>query len=181
MVGVGGAAAVSGADAPGIAGGTSEASTSLPITKIEPQYLLANTKLASGTGLQNYLTDFDTTEWTATNNYIHAVSSGASEASTIEVDNTTGPTQITGSVVTSPNNYATSSSMCLTSSATLDTKATTNGGNVYGDSIIVQVGVASTAQCNVGPPPPPVFKSQLKVQGGTLRAKGGTVRVKGGN
>jgi hypothetical protein len=124
-------------------------------TLLEPQYLLANTKLPSGTGLQNYLTSFSTTEWTTTNNYIHAVSAADNSTSVIEIDNTTGPTQITGSVVTSPDNYATSTGMCLTSSAALDTKATTNNGDIYSSSILVQVGVASTASCGgvaaVGP------------------------------
>ncbi len=151
-------------------------------TLLEPQYLLANTKLASGTGLQSYNTSFATAEWTTTNNYMHAVSAADNSTSVVEVDNTTGPAVITGSIVTSPDNYATSTGMCLSSPYTLDTKATTNNNDVYSSSIIVQVGVASTASCGPGaPPPPPTFKSELKVQGGTLRSNGGTVRVKGGN
>lgn len=117
-------------------------------TLLEPQYQLANTSYAPGTNLQNFLTSFDPTEWSTTNNYLHAVSAIANSTSTIEIDNTTGPTTITGSSVASPNNYATSTTgICLTSAATLDTKPTNNQGGLYGDNIIVQVGAASTASC----------------------------------
>jgi hypothetical protein len=143
---------------------------------LEPQYQLANTKLANNTSLQNYLTDFDTTEWNTTNNYIHALSSANSSSDVIELDNTTGPTQITGSVVTNPSNYATSTGMCLTSSATLDTKATTNNNDIYGDSIIVQVGQASTASCGpITPSGGPVHNSFTNV---TVILKDETMTIK---
>jgi len=41
--------------------------------------------------------------------------------------------------------------MCLESNATLDVAATTNNGDIYSSSIIVQVGTASTAICATTP------------------------------
>ena len=118
-------------------------------TLLEPQYLLANTKEV-GTAAQSYFNSWDSTEWSTTNNYLHAVSSGASEVSTISVLNASTSLAITGGTVTNPNNYATSTGMCMPATRSdFDTKATVNGGNVFGDSIIAQVGVASTATgCN---------------------------------
>jgi len=120
-------------------------------TLLEPQYLLLNKLIGSGTGLQSYNTLFDTTDWATTNNYIHAVSAADNSTSVVVIQDTSGPTTITGSTVTSPDNYATSTGMCLESNATLDTKATTNNNDIYSSSIIVQVGTASTAICATTP------------------------------
>jgi len=55
-------------------------------TLLEPQYLIANTKLAAGTSLQNFLTSWTSTEWSNdTNTYTHQVDSGAG-SSVIEAD-----------------------------------------------------------------------------------------------
>jgi hypothetical protein len=108
-------------------------------TLLEAQYLLANTGLASGTGLQNYLTKWDSAEWANTTNvYKHAVDATTTITSTIELD-TVVPVQITGSVVTNPNFHATSTSLSMPANGNLDVKATVNDDKVYGSRILVQV------------------------------------------
>ncbi len=123
----------------------------VPPTLLEPQYLLAPFKLPAGTSLTDFDTLFDTADWLTTNNYIHAVSAADNSTSVVTINNTTGDSLITGSTVTSPDNYATSTGMCLTSTATVAPKATTNNNDIYSSSIIVQVGTASTAVCGDAP------------------------------
>ncbi len=103
--------------------------------------------------LQNYITDFDPAEWSTTNNYLHAVDAADNSASVAGIYDTSGTLQI-NSTVTSPDNFATSTTgFCVPAVQTnLDTKATTNNNDLYGDEIIVQVGVASTATGCAGTP-----------------------------
>lgn len=145
-------------------------------TLLEPQYLIAPQILFSGTALQDFLTSFDTTDWGTTNNYLHAVSAADNSTSVVETDNTTGPAVITGSIITSPDNYATSTGMCLTSTAVLAPKATTNNNDVYSDSIIVQVGIASTASC--GPATPTGGPALLYLRNADFYISNGDVYVK---
>lgn len=116
-----------------------------PITLAEPQYLLANTRYAAGTAVQNYITRYDPADWSTTNNYLHAVNAADNSTSAAGLYN--AGTLLTNSTVTSPDNYATSTlGVCMSvAAADLDTKATVNNNDIYGDSIIVQVGVSSTA------------------------------------
>lgn len=73
------------------------------ITKLEEQYLLANTALAAGTALQNFLSGWDPAEWSGVDNaYVHQVDSSSGNTSVVEID-TAGGTQVSGSVVTSPS------------------------------------------------------------------------------
>ena len=128
-------------------------------TKLEAQYLLANKTLASGTGLQNYLTYWDTTEWTNTSNtYTHQVDAANGSASVIEVDTAAGA-QVTGSVVSSPDNSGVSSSMTMPATGNnLDVKATTNNGDVYASRILVAVTPDTTA-----PTPNPHTSQQYRL------------------
>ncbi len=121
-------------------------------TKLEAQYLLANRTLFSGTALQKYHTYFDTAEWTnSANTYTHQVDAANGSASVVEID-TEGGTQVSGSVVTSPDNSGVSSSMTGLSTGDLDVKATTNNGDVYASRILVAVTPDITA-----PTPNPYF------------------------
>ena len=125
--------------------------TSSP-TKLEPQYLLANRTLFSGTALQKYHTYWDTAEWTnSANTYTHQVDAANGSVSVVEVDTEAG-TQVTGSVVTSPDNAGVSSAMTMPATGDLDIKATTNNGDVYASKIIVAVTPDTTA-----PTPNPYF------------------------
>jgi len=113
------------------------------LTKLEPQYLLANTSLAAGTGLQNFRTKWDSTEWSGvTNSYIHQVDC-ASTTSTIVLQHTLGgtPVTVTNSTVTNPVNMGVSSAMTMPSDQDIDVKATTNGGSLYGSRIVVGTSV----------------------------------------
>ena len=112
---------------------------------LEAQYLLANAKLASGTGLQKFLTSWDATEWAgSTNVYKHEVDSASGSSSVVEVD-TSGGTQVTGSVVTSPSSRSQSASVTMPATGDLDMKATTNNNDVYASRILVQVSPDTTA------------------------------------
>ena len=121
-------------------------------TKLEAQYLLAPKTLGSGTALQKYLTYWDSAEWTnSANTYTHQVDASNNSTSVVEVD-TSGGTQVSGSVVTSPDNSGVSSSMTMPSTGDLDMKATTNNGDVYASRILVAVTPDTTA-----PTPNPYF------------------------
>ncbi|MBX4189077.1 hypothetical protein KW785_00595, partial [Candidatus Parcubacteria bacterium] len=111
------------------------------LTLLEPQYLLSNTKLATGTGLQNYLGYWDSTEWAGVSNtYLHQMDASASSASAAGIY-TTANALVVGSTVTSPNNSATSSSMTMPATGNLDVKATTNNNDVYANRILAQVAI----------------------------------------
>ncbi|MDO8600434.1 MAG: hypothetical protein Q7R73_02310 [bacterium] len=109
-------------------------------TLLEPQYLLANTKLASGINLQNFLTSWNSVEWSGvTNTYIHQIDSADGSGSVVEIDTAPGGTQVLGSEVSSPDNSATSSSMTMPADGDLDIKATTNQDDIYASRILVRV------------------------------------------
>lgn len=111
-----------------------------PITLLEPQYLLANTAFAAGTALQNFLTKWDSAEWSGvTNTYYHAVDSGAA-SSVIELDTAAG-TQLTNSTVTTVAGsvQGISSAVTMPADGNLDTKATTNNGSIFANRILVAV------------------------------------------
>lgn len=111
---------------------------STEITKTEEHYLLANTTLAAGTALQNFLTKWDSTQWDTTNTYIHQVEASASNTSVVEIDGITSGSAVTNSSISSPNIIKQSSAMTMPSSQNLDVKATTNSGSIYASRIIVQ-------------------------------------------
>ncbi len=115
------------------------------ITKTETQYLIANTKLSSGTSLQDFDTYFDPNEWqSVTNTYIHeanSVSGGTSDVK-LQYDPNGTPTDITGSTITDIIQREQSSAMTMPGSAqTIDVVATTNNNDIYSSRIIVQVSV----------------------------------------
>jgi len=113
--------------------------------KLETQYLLANTKLASGTGYQSFLTKWDTTEWSGVDNtYLYAVDA-ADNSTSVVILNSAGSTGSAVGTVTSPDNHATSTSVTMPSSGNLDVKATTNNNDIYGSRILVQVAPAAPA------------------------------------
>lgn len=125
-------------------------SSGVGITKLEEHYLLANTTLAAGTALQNFLTAWDSTEWSGvTNTYNHQIDSSASNTSVVEIDGITSAAQVSGSVVTSPNRYGISSAMTMPASQNIDVKATTNSGSIFGSRIIVKSVKSSS--------PPPTY------------------------
>jgi uncharacterized protein (UPF0333 family) len=119
--------------------GTAEPTGAGTFTELEPQYLLANTSIGSGTSLQNFITKWDTGEWSGvTNTYVHQVDAADNSTSVLTV-NTVGDVLVTGSTVTSPDNRGVSGSMTMPVSGNLDMKATTNNNGVYSSRILVQV------------------------------------------
>lgn len=114
--------------------------TTKEITKTEDHYLLANTTLTAGTALQNFLTKWDSAEWSGVDNsYVHQVDAGDNNTSVVELDGITSGSAVTNSSVSSPDNYKQSTSaLTMPSSQNLDVKATTNSGSVFGSRIIVK-------------------------------------------
>jgi hypothetical protein len=106
------------------------------VTALEPQYLLANTLFRSGTSLQNFLTTWNPDEWTTGNTY-NFIHEGNSD---IKIQNTSGPTDVTGSSITDVIQREQSSAMTMpVSAATLDVIATTNNSDLYASRILVRV------------------------------------------
>ncbi len=109
-------------------------------TLLEPQYLLANTSISSGTALQSNLTKWDSNEWSnTTNTYVHQVDAANNSTSVVTVNTAETGTLVTGSTVTSPDNRGVSSALTMPANGNLDMKATTNNGDVYASRILVQV------------------------------------------
>jgi hypothetical protein len=111
-------------------------------TLLQPQYLLANKTFSSGTSLQDYDTYYDPAEWDdgtgGTTTFYQEASSISGGTSDVKLQDTSGPTDITGSTITDISNRSRSSSLTMPgSTATLDTIATTNNGDIYSSRIIV--------------------------------------------
>lgn len=88
------------------------------ITKLEEQYLLANTTLAAGTSLQGFLTKWDSADWSDVDNiYVHQVAASDNNTSVVEIDTAAG-VQVVNSVITSPDNFGTSNNFYTVDSFT---------------------------------------------------------------
>jgi type II secretory pathway pseudopilin PulG len=113
-------------------------------TKLEPQYLLANNKLASGANLQNFLTSWDSSQWVGVaNTYVFQAEAADSSASDIQLEEADGGGTL--ATVTDPDNLGTGAAT-MPATQNLDVKATpTNNNDLYAARILVQVVV-------VGPP-----------------------------
>lgn len=116
------------------------------LSKLQPQYLLAPFKLLPGTALQTFLTSWDSTEWSTTNVYIHQMEANDGSASVAEIDTAAGIALVNSSV-SSPDNRATSTPMCMPATGNLDVKGTTNNNDIFANRILVDVGTSQTASC----------------------------------
>jgi hypothetical protein len=115
-----------------------------PITKLEPQYLLANTLFAAGTGLQTFLTNWDSTEWSGvTNTYTFQAEAADNSTSDIELWAADGSGSALATVTNADN--AGQATATLGTSKNLDVKATTNAGDVAAARILVATVVSSAA------------------------------------
>lgn len=109
-------------------------------TKLEPQYLLANTLFAAGTGLQKFLTKWDSTEWDAgsgTIGYYFQAEAADNSTSDVTLEQADGGGTVTNSTLTNIDNAQISSAMTMPGNEDLDTKATTNAGDVAAARILV--------------------------------------------
>lgn len=114
-------------------------------TLVEPQYLLANTLFAAGTGLQTFLTQWDSTEWTGvTNTYYFQAEAADNSTSDVTLEEADGGGTVTNSTVTNVDNAQISSAMTMPTNQNLDTKATTNAGDVAAARILVAVVITVT-------------------------------------
>ena len=117
-----------------------------PITKLEPQYLLANTLFAAGTALQTFLTDWDSTEWTGvTNAYYFQAEAANGSTSDVELWEADGGGAGLG-VLTNIDNAQISSAVTMPADQNMDTKATTNAGDVAAARIFVAVSVDAAVE-----------------------------------
>ena len=148
------------------------------ITKLEPQYLLANKTLAPGTALQNYFTYWDPSEWSGvTNTYFHEASSQAGGTSDTLIQNTSGPATIACSDIANVVHRATStvSGMNMPGGvATLDVLGNANGGDLYSSRIIVRTVVNPPAITISGRVFTDEGVTQLAVAGKVIKARFGT-------
>lgn len=109
----------------------------IELTKLEPQYLLANTLLAAGTSLQTFLTKWDSTEWSGvTNTYYFQAETADGSTSDVELWEAGGGGSGLG-VLTNIDNAQISSAVTMPTSQDMDIKATTNAGDVAAARILV--------------------------------------------
>lgn len=109
-------------------------------TKLEPQYLLANTLFAAGTALQTFLTDWDSTEWddgAGSIAYYFQAEAANGSTSDVTLEEADGGGTVTNSTLTDIDNAQISSAMTMPADQNLDTKATTNAGDVAAARILV--------------------------------------------
>lgn len=93
----------------------------LGITKLEPQYLLSNTSVSSGTGLKGLMTKWDSTEWDGVTNVYKFAADSSNDATTdASLAQADGGGTVTGSSVTDIDNQDISSAMTMPSSENLD-------------------------------------------------------------
>lgn len=124
------------------------------ITKLEPQYLVSNELLSAGTSLQNFDTYYDPAEWNnTTNTYYHEASgaSGTTSSVKLQSDPNGTPADIANSAIT-PANRTRSAALTMPGSAqTIDVIATTNGNDIYSNSIVVAATVPPFAVTGTAP------------------------------
>ncbi len=115
--------------------------TSSP-TKLEPQYLLANTGFGGSTGLQDFDTYFDPADWSGVNNtYVHqsaGVSAGTGDVK-LQSDPNGTPADISGSAITDVVQVEQSSSLTMPGSASTIDVNVTGTGTINASRILVQV------------------------------------------
>ena len=110
------------------------------LTKLEPQYLLANTLLAAGTALQTFLTEWDSTEWDDGSGSItyyfqgEAANGSTSDMTLQEAD---GGGAVTNSTLTNIDNAQISAAMTMPADQNLDVIANANAGDVAAARILV--------------------------------------------
>ncbi|HBL00218.1 TPA: hypothetical protein DDZ02_00240 [candidate division WWE3 bacterium] len=109
------------------------------VTKLENQYLLANTLLSSGSAPQNFDTLFDPAEiYSQSAAYYHEVNGANSSSSSLrlQIDPNGTPTDIANTTVTPSNRARSSAFSAPSSSQTIDVTATTNNNDIYSSSIL---------------------------------------------
>jgi hypothetical protein len=110
----------------------------LPFTKLEPQYLLANTLFTAGTSLQLFQTTWDSTEWSGvTNTYYFQAEAANDSTSDVTLEQADGGGTVTNSTLTNIDNAQISAAMTMPASENLDVKATTNAGDIAAARILV--------------------------------------------
>ena len=111
------------------------------VTLLEPQYLLANTLFAAGTALQIFPTKWDSTEWSGvTNTYTFQAEAADGSTSDVTLEEADGGG--TAATVTNVDN-AGQATATMPADQNMDTKATTNAGDVAAARILVAMEVSA--------------------------------------
>jgi hypothetical protein len=117
----------------------------------ESQYLLDNTLVAAGTGFQNALTKWDQAEWVGVSNQYLAVADASDDnTSVVTIQEADGGSTL--GTVTSPDNQGFGTAIVdMPPGQNLDSKLTTNSGNVYATRLLVRckLGVANDSYGNI--------------------------------
>ena len=127
------------------------ATFSIPCTKLEPQYLLANTLLTAGTSLQTFLTEWDSTEWDdGAGSIAYTFQGEAANGSTSDMtlQEADGGGAVTGSTLTNIDNAQISSALTMPADQNLDVIANANAGDVAAARILVAYTFAAAAESN---------------------------------
>src|SRR3989304_106528 len=112
------------------------------VTLLEPQYLLAKTLFAAGPALQIFPTKWDSTEWSGINN-VYTFKAEAADGSTSDVTLEEADGGGTAATVTNIDN-AGQATATMPADQNMDTKATTNAGDVAAARILVNIYTTST-------------------------------------
>lgn len=112
--------------------------TSSP-TLLETQYMLLNTSDSGSTGLQNYFTLWESSEWSRINNtykYAHDATNSSDSSKLVDIDNSN--TDITNATVTGTNQQIASNAFTMpTTNHRIDVNVTNTTGAVGASRIIV--------------------------------------------
>lgn len=109
-------------------------------SKLEPQYLLANTLFAAGTALQTFLIDWDSTEWddgAGSITYTFQAEAANGSTSDVTLQEADGGGAVTNSTLTNIDNAQISAAMTMPTDQNLDTIANANAGDVAAARILV--------------------------------------------
>jgi hypothetical protein len=120
------------------------------LTLLEPQYLLLNTADDNTTNNQNYMTLWDSTEWSGvTNTYKHAIDSdnASNSADLVDVDNSS--TTVTNSSLTGANQQISSAMTMPTTGHQIDTDMDNTTGVIGASRILVASTVVTSSDSNV--------------------------------
>ena len=110
------------------------------ITKLEPQYLLANTLLAAGTALQTFLTTYTASEFddeAGTTGFTFQGEAANGSTSDMTLQEADGGGAVTNSTLTNIDNAQISAAMTMPADQNLDVIANANAGDVAAARILV--------------------------------------------
>jgi len=133
------------------------------ITKLETQYLLANTGFAAGTGAQDFKTQYNAYEWSGCGTVFRFAADSRASGSFVDLLLITPSGAVANSEVIPITGQAVSSGLAMVTGGVLDCMGVKNSGDISAARIIVEVTLLNTTIPPVvpifGQPPPTSFWS----------------------